>query len=66
MKTMYVTDIQHRKLVELAESETKKKGRFVSLTDALDMTIDIGLAEIDKRKASVVDAGQMSIEDGDL
>lgn len=61
MKTMYVTDIQHRKLVELAENETKKKGRFVSLTDALDMTIDIGLAEIDKRKAPVIDAGQLEI-----
>lgn len=63
MKTMYVTDIQHGKLVKLAENETKKKGRFVSLTDALDMTIDAGLAEIERRKAPVIDAGQMSIED---
>ena len=53
MKTINITDIQHKKLQELASKESTRRGKFISLQDIIEISIDFGLAEIIRMKYDV-------------
>lgn len=46
MKTIYITDLQHSKIKALSESETKRRGKFISLQDIIEEAVDIGIVKL--------------------